>query len=59
MILDIPVKVGNSVIQANNFNDGTTIATVADMNDMIFKGKVDETEIGTSTTEQQLRRWLI
>ena len=46
MILDIPVKEGNSVIQANNFNDGTTIATVADMNDMIFKGKVDETEIG-------------
>ena len=38
MILDIPVKVGNSVIQANNFNDGTTIATVANMNDMIFKG---------------------
>ena len=46
MILDIPVKVGNSVIQSNNFNDGTTIATVADMNDMIFKGNVDETEIG-------------
>jgi HlyD family secretion protein len=46
MILDIPVKVGNSVIQANNFNDGTTIATVANMNDMIFIGKVDETEVG-------------
>lgn len=46
MILDIPVKEGNSVIQANNFNDGTTIATVADMSDMIFKGNVDETEIG-------------
>lgn len=46
MILDIPVKVGNSVIQANNFNDGTTIATIADMNDLIFKGKIDETEIG-------------
>ena len=46
MILDIPVKVGNSVIQANNFNDGTTIASVADMNDMIFRGNVDETEIG-------------
>ena len=46
MILDIPVKVGNSVIQANNFNDGTTIATVANMSDMIFKGNVDETEIG-------------
>lgn len=46
MILDVPVKVGNSVIQSNNFNDGTTIATVANMNDMIFKGNVDETEIG-------------
>ncbi len=51
MILDIPVKVGNSVIQANNFNDGTTIATVANMNDMIFKGNVDETEIGAFTRE--------
>lgn len=54
MILDIPVKVGNSVIQANNFNDGTTIATIADMNDLIFKGKVDETEIGKSKKACQL-----
>lgn len=46
MILDIPVKVGNSVIQSNNFNDGTTIATIANMNDLIFKGNVDETEVG-------------
>ena len=46
MILDVPVKVGNSVIQSNNFNDGTTIATIADMSDMIFKGKIDETEVG-------------
>ncbi|MDR0758367.1 MAG: efflux RND transporter periplasmic adaptor subunit [Tannerella sp.] len=46
MILDIPVKEGNSVIQSNNFNDGTTIASVANMNDMIFRGNVDETEIG-------------
>ena len=46
MILDVPIKVGNSVIQSNTFNDGTTIATVANMNDMIFKGKVDETEVG-------------
>jgi HlyD family secretion protein len=46
MILDVPVKVGNSVIQSNNFNDGTTIASVANMNDMIFRGNVDETEIG-------------
>jgi HlyD family secretion protein len=46
MILDVPVKEGNSVIQSNNFNDGTTIASVANMNDMIFRGNVDETEIG-------------
>lgn len=46
MILDVPVKVGNSVIQSNTFNDGTTIASVADMSNMIFKGKVDETEVG-------------
>jgi HlyD family secretion protein len=46
MILDIPIKEGNSVIQSNSFNDGTTIAIVADMNDMIFEGKVDETEVG-------------
>jgi HlyD family secretion protein len=46
MILDIPVKVGNSVIQSNTFNDGTTIASIANMNDLIFIGKVDETEVG-------------
>ena len=45
-ILDIPIKVGNSVIQSNNFNDGTTIATVANMGDMLFVGKLDETEVG-------------
>ena len=46
LILDVPVKVGNSVIQSNTFNDGTTIATVADMSDLIFKGNLDETEVG-------------
>lgn len=46
VILDIPVKVGNSVILSNTFNDGTTIATVANMNDLIFKGNIDETEVG-------------
>ena len=46
LILDIPVKAGNSVIMSNTFNDGTTIATVANMNDLIFKGKIDETEVG-------------
>ena len=45
-ILDVPIKVGYSVIQSNNFNDGTTIATVANMNDMLFVGKLDETEVG-------------
>lgn len=49
-ILNIPVKVGNSVIQSNNFNDGTTIATVANMNDMLFVGKLDETEVGRIKT---------
>jgi len=47
LILDIPVKVGNSVIQANTMNDGTTVATVADMKDLIFDGQIDETEVGT------------
>ena len=46
LILDIPVKVGNSVIQANTMNDGTTVATVADMSDLIFNGSIDETEVG-------------
>lgn len=46
MVLDVPVEVGNSVIQANTFNAGTTIASVADMKDMIFEGNVDETEVG-------------
>jgi HlyD family secretion protein len=46
LILDIPVKVGNTVILSNTFNDGTTIATVANMNDLIFRGNIDETEVG-------------
>ncbi|MGB0451987.1 MAG: efflux RND transporter periplasmic adaptor subunit [Flavobacteriaceae bacterium] len=49
MILDVPVKVGNQVIEANNFNDGTTIAILADVNKMIFEGKVDESEVGKIT----------
>jgi HlyD family secretion protein len=46
MILDVPVKVGSSVIERNNFNEGTTIAIVADMNSLLFEGKVDESEVG-------------
>lgn len=45
LVLDVPVKVGTSVIQSNTFNDGTTIATVANMSDLIFKGTIDETEV--------------
>jgi HlyD family secretion protein len=45
-IIDVPVKEGNSVIQANNFNVGTTVAVIADMSDIIFKGRVDESEVG-------------
>ncbi len=44
-VIDVPVKVGFSVIQANSFNPGTTIATIADMDDMIFDGRVDEGEV--------------
>lgn len=45
MVLDVPVEVGNSVIESNNFNPGTTIAIVANMGQMIFEGKVDESEV--------------
>jgi HlyD family secretion protein len=45
-ILEIPVREGDQVIQSNNFNDGTTIATIADLSQMIFEGKVDEGEVG-------------
>ena len=55
LILDIPVKVGNSVILANTFNDGTTIATVANMNDLIFRGNIDETEVGRLTTGMTMK----
>ncbi|NEN23763.1 efflux RND transporter periplasmic adaptor subunit [Cryomorpha ignava] len=46
MVLAVPIEIGNSVIEVNNFNEGTTIATIADMSDLIFEGKVDESEVG-------------
>ncbi|MBQ8453415.1 MAG: efflux RND transporter periplasmic adaptor subunit [Prevotella sp.] len=55
LILNIPVKVGNSVINSNTFNDGTTIATVANMSDLIFRGNIDETEVGQLTPGQNMR----
>lgn len=45
LVLEVPIKVGSSVIQANTMNDGTTIAKIADMSDLLFKGKIDETEV--------------
>lgn len=54
VILDIPVKVGNSVILSNTFNDGTTIATVANMGDLIFRGNIDETEVGRLSVDMPM-----
>ncbi|MBK8808761.1 MAG: efflux RND transporter periplasmic adaptor subunit [Bacteroidales bacterium] len=54
MVLDVPVEVGNSVIEANTFNQGTVIAKIADMRKMIFKGTVDETEVGKIKTGMKL-----
>lgn len=53
-ILEIPVKVGTSVIQANTMNDGTTVAKIADMRKLIFRGKVDETEVGLLFTDMPM-----
>ena len=55
VILDIPVKVGNSVILSNTFNDGTTIATVANMGDLIFRGNIDETEVGQVSADMPMK----
>lgn len=53
-ILSIPVKVGSSVIQANNFNEGTTIASIANMRDLLFRGDADETEVGKLSVGQEM-----
>ena len=55
VILDIPVKVGYSVIQVNTMNEGTTIATVANMNNLIFRGNIDETEVGQLVNGMNMR----
>lgn len=54
MVLDVPIEEGSSVIQTNTFNAGTTIASVADMGEMIFEGKIDETEVGKIKEGMQL-----
>lgn len=53
-VVEVPVKKGYQVIQSNNFNAGTTIASIADMNKMIFEGKVDEAEVGKLKTGMPL-----
>lgn len=55
MVLEVPVEIGDSVIEANTFNDGTTIATIADMEEMVFEGKVDESEVGKLREGMPLR----
>lgn len=54
MVLDVPVKKGNQVIESNTFNDGTTVASVANMEDMIFEGLIDESEVGKLQTGMEL-----
>jgi len=54
MVLEVPIEVGDSVIESNTFNDGTTIATIADMSELIFKGRVDESEVGKVQTGMEL-----
>lgn len=54
MVLDVPVEEGNNVIESNTFNEGTTIATIANMNEMVFEGFVDESEVGKLQTGMEL-----
>ena len=54
-ILEIPVKLGDQVIAANNFNEGTSVAIIADLNEMIFDGQVDEAEVGKLELGQSLK----
>jgi HlyD family secretion protein len=54
MLLDVPIKVGSSIIERNNFNEGTTIASVADMRSLVFEGKIDESEVGKLKENMEL-----
>ena len=55
MVLDVPVKVGDTVIESNAFNEGTTIATVSDMRSLIFEGVIDESDVGKVAHDMQLQ----
>jgi HlyD family secretion protein len=54
MVLEVPLEEGDSVIESNTFNDGTTLAAIADMDELIFEGKVDESEVGKIRTGMTL-----
>ncbi len=54
MVLDLPVEEGTFVIETNTFNEGTTIANIANMQDLIFEGTVDESEVGKLQEGMQL-----
>jgi HlyD family secretion protein len=55
IVLDVPVEEGNSVIESNTFNNGTVIATITDMSEMIFEAKVYELEVDNISEGMQLR----
>jgi HlyD family secretion protein len=55
MVLEVPVKVGDTVIESNTFNEGTTIATIADMQSLIFEGVIDESDVGKIAYGMKLR----
>ena len=55
MVLDVPVEEGSSVIERNNFNEGTSVAIVADMGSLLFEGKVDESDVGKLKEGMPLR----
>ena len=54
-VLEVPVKVGDTIIQSNTFNEGTTIAVVADMQTMVFEGEIDESDVDKLKEGMQLR----
>lgn len=54
-ILEIPVKKGDQVIESNNFNPGTTVAIIANLENMVFEGKVDEAEVGKLKEGMELK----
>ena len=48
-ILEQPVKVGSRVTMANNFNEGTTVVSIADLTDLLFIGNVNESDVNNVT----------